>query len=239
MATKSRASIAEQLNAAHIAINNSIADEEIGRLIAPLGYHRAKLEEGRKLFEAAVAAVNAQNAAEEDKRIARARFLETEKLARDAFQAFAQAAKASFGRAMLASLGLTGPTPRATAGFLPTAYALFDNAIRLPEIQAKLGELGYNADKLQKEKAKIAAYDLANQAHETSKGKVQMATVQQNQVLDSLQEWIMQYLKIVKVALREKKQLLEKLGITVLNTESSTQSQASSPPVTVTQDTKV
>ena len=70
MATNVKTTIAGQLNAARLAISNTLADDELLDLVAAYGYTKSKLEAGKRLYEAAVTAVNAQAAAapEEDGR---------------------------------------------------------------------------------------------------------------------------------------------------------------------------
>jgi hypothetical protein len=62
MATKPVHSIAGQLNAGQLAINNSLSDPEIQSLVAQFGYPADKLNEGKALYDAALAAVNAEKA---------------------------------------------------------------------------------------------------------------------------------------------------------------------------------
>jgi len=59
----------------------------------------------------------------------------------------------------LTALGLTGTMPRKTAPFLVAAFTLFDNALKLPEMQASLAMYGYDQTRLQNERTKIAAYE--------------------------------------------------------------------------------
>src|SRR2546425_2012000 len=217
MATNSKQSTAEQLNAAQVAISNTLADAEIRKVVAQYGYSAAKLNEGKALYQAAVATVNTHTAVTGTQRAATAQLRAAETDAQDAHQALAQVARAVFAndRARLTALGLTGAMPRATAAFLAAAHGLFDNALNVPEIKTALAAYGYDAAKVQSERAKIAAFDSANQRREAAKGAAQQATHEQDATLKTLTDWVGQYTRIAKVALRDKKQLLEKLGISV------------------------
>ena len=224
MPTKPMHSIAQELNAGQLAISNSLSDPEIQSLVAQFGYPADKLNEGKALYDAALAAVNAEKAA-----AGRAKFsqmlAQAEESARDAYQALAKVARAVFlkDKAQLNALGLNGAMPKDTAGFLAAAYTLFDNARTLPA----LADYGYNSVKLQSEHAKIAAYDTANQQQEAAKGAAQQATREQDAALQALNDWTSQYLKIAKVALSGKPQLLEKIG--VLARTSKTAAQRAAP----------
>ena len=98
--------------------------------------------------------------------------------------------------------GRVGKEPRGTAAFIQAGYTLFDNARDV----AALADFGYDADKIAAERAKIEAYDQANQAQEMAKGSAQQATQDQDAALAAMSDWVAQYLKIAKVALRGKKQ---------------------------------
>ena len=62
MSAKPHQSIAQRLNAAQLAIGNSLSDAEIQSLVAEFGYSTAKLDAGQALYDAALAAVNAAKA---------------------------------------------------------------------------------------------------------------------------------------------------------------------------------
>ena len=49
----------------------------------------------------------------------------------------------------------------------------------------------------------------------------QQATQDQDAALTMMNDWVAQYLKIAKVALRGKKQLLEKIGVTARTTKTA------------------
>ncbi len=54
-----------------------------------------------------------------------------------------------------------------------------------------------------------------------AKGAAQQATQDQDAALAAMSEWVAQYLKIAKVALRGKKQLLEKIGVTARTSKTA------------------
>jgi len=213
MATKPNRAISDRLNAAQVAISNTLADAELQALVAGFGYTAEKLAAGQQLSDRARAAVNAQTAAAGAGQQATAHLRAADAAARDAYQALAQVARAAFAKdkAQLAGLGLTGRMPHPTAAFLAAAYTLFDNAAGV----AALAAFGYDSARLTGERAKIAALDAANQAQEAAKGAAQQATRDQDAALAALADWLAQYRKIARVALRGKPQLLEKLGVTV------------------------
>jgi len=221
MPTKSPSSIAERLNAAQMAVANSLAEAEIQSLVAGYGYPAGKLNEGKTLYEAALTAVNAQKSAAGAQQQATQELNQAEKSARDAYQSLAKVARAVFKEEAprLTTLGLTGTVPLSTAGFLAAAAVLFDNAAGAPS----LADYGYDAARLAAERAKIAAFAAADQRQEAAKGAAQQAGREQVAALASLDAWRAQYLKIARVALREKPQLLEKIGVAARTSKTSAQ----------------
>lgn len=221
MPTKSPTSIAERLNAAKLAIANSLADGEIQSLVANYGYPAAKLNEGDALFQAAQAAVNAQKSAEGAQKQSTQELKTAEKEARGAYQSLAKVSRAIFkgDKPRLTALGLGGREAKDIAGFLASASALFENAAAA----GTLAEYGYDGGRLESERGKVGAFDAANQRQESAKGAAQQAARDQDAAMRALDAWRAQYLKIARVALRGKPQLLEKIGVKARTTKTAAQ----------------
>jgi hypothetical protein len=221
---QTKTTIASQLNSAQVAINNTLADAEIQAAVAGYGYSVEKINAGKAIYEQAVAAVNAQIAAIGAQRDTTASAATARQAAREAYQSLTKVARAIFAqeKTRLITLGLTGIMPKSVAGFLTAAYALFENANQ-PEIQAQLANYGYDSAKLQSERALVAAYEAANRSQDQAKGAAQQATRDQDAALKELKLWHQQYIKIARVALQGKKELLEKLGIRMLSGKTPAQ----------------
>jgi len=222
MPDRIHAAIAEELNIAQVAINNTLGDAEIKALVAGFGYTTAKLNKGKALYTTALEAVNATKGGRGSQKGATAALKAAKKDAHDAYQALAQVARAGLSPADLEALGLIDKEPRETSNFIAAGYTLFDNALTVPA----LTEFGYEADRLAAERAKIEAYDQANQTQEAAKGTKQQATAEKDVALAALNDWVAQYLKIARVALRGKPQLLEKIGIAARTSKTKAQQAA-------------
>ena len=211
--------IADQLTAAQLAISNTQSDPVIQSMVKNYGYTAEKLSAGKALYDAALAAVNAQKAASGEQQMATRELDLVKTTANDAYQALAKVARAIFANdnSRLVALGLTGPTPKDTAGFIRKAYTLFDNARQVTD----LAEYGYDASRLESERAKVTAYEQANNRQEAAKGSAQQATRDQETAIGYLNDWTAQYIKVARVALRGKKQLLEKIGVLAKTTRAT------------------
>jgi hypothetical protein len=229
MANRPKISISERLNFARMVIMNTISNVEIQKLVGEYGYNSNKMKEGKKLYDTAMESVNKQIASVGAQYQATEKLEIAEKEAKEAYQKLAKVSRAVFSKAAsrLAMLGLKGLMPQATAAFLSSAFTMFDNALNVNEIKSALSAYGYSKEKLEKERLKIVGYDNANQVQESAKGSAQQATHEQDKAVSALSDWVSQYTKIAKVALKGREQLLEKLGITART--SKTKAQRSAP----------
>lgn len=209
-----RSTIADRLNRARLALNNTQKDATLSALVGSYGYTAEKLDEGWQLYNAANAAVNTQAAALGTRRQATADAAAAEVRARASYQALAQLARAVFpiGSAQRATLGLVRIMPQRISEFLASAHTLFKNAANVPEVSAALAAYGYDSVRLANEYAVIIAFDAAYAAQAAASGAAQQTTRVQRAALSTLDRWIAQYLKIAKIALREQPALIEQIG---------------------------
>ncbi len=228
MPGKAKNTISDQLKAAKVALTNSLADAEIQGYVAKYGYDTTRLNEGQAIYLAADSAVSAAAAATGAQKQTTEDLLKAQKTALTAYQDLSTVAKAVLkgNGGALTKLGLDRPMPRTTAGFTAAGYILFDNATADPDIKSKVGTRGYTDEKLATERAKIVAFDEADDHQEAAKGANQQASNAEASAMKKLNDWMAEYRKIAKIALREKKNLLEKLGIPVRNTKTKAQRNA-------------
>jgi hypothetical protein len=212
------------LNAANLSVSNSLAEDGISSLVAGYGYPSARLAEGGDVYEAALAAVNKQTAADGAQQSATLERREAEAAARDAYKSLAKVARAVFSKdkARLAALGLSGLEPKASAEFIAAASALFENAAAAPD----LPDYGYDIARLEADRARLAAFILADQKQQAAMGAAQQATQERDAALARMDAWHAQYIKIARVALRNQPQLLEKLGVPARTSKTAAQKAA-------------
>src|SRR5262249_53620821 len=98
MPSQPKTTIAGQLRAARITINNTIADSEILVLVAAYGYTAERMQAGQALYDTAIQAVTVQTAAAGTQQHSTAQARAAEQAARSSYQALAQLARAVFAR---------------------------------------------------------------------------------------------------------------------------------------------
>lgn len=226
MATRKN-TIADKLTRSELSINNTLNDAEIQESVGRLGYTAEKMLEGKRLYDAAVGIVNTHAQKIGTHTQARSDFENGLEQAFDIYQSLAKVCLAIFAhqKSSLAFLGIQNRMPRRGAAFFPAANRFFENA-QSPEIQLELAKYGYDIPKLQQELEKIAAVDRAYQKQNQTRGAKQQSRSDQSDVITKLEDWMKQYHKIAKVALKDKPELLEKLGIRVLSSRTAAQKAA-------------
>ncbi len=228
MAKRPTNSISDQLKSSKVALNNSNEDIEIKAELGKYGFDQARIAEGLTYYNEADAAVSAAAAALGDQKLATENLEATKKRAEDAYQALSGVAKAVLkgNEGALTKLGLNRAMPRAMAPFISAGNILFDNALGDPDIKAKLAGRSYTDEKLTAEHAKIGDYDSADDKQEAAKGAYQRAASTEAAALKRLNDWMSEFRNIAKIALKDNKNLLEKLGIKVRSVKTAAQRKA-------------
>ena len=223
--TRPKKAISAQINAASVAVANAAADPEISTAMGGVGFGPQRLAIGRGLIEAASFAVSAQVAAAGAYRAASATADSFEKVSRSGVSSFGQVAAVALGddRAALTTLGLDRPMPRAIAPFLTAVLAVYDNALGNPGLLEKLSAFGYNQERLTAERGRVLELIEARRAQEMAKGAAQQATAKQGQAMTALAREMRDFRRIARVALKDRPQLLEKLGIMARSTRTAAQ----------------
>lgn len=218
----------DQLKSSKVALNNSNEDVEIQAELGKYGFDGARIAEGLTYYDEADKAVSATAAALGTQKLATENLKAARKSAEDAYQALSGVAKVVLkgNEGALTKLGLNRAMPRVMAPFISAGNILFGNALGEPDIKAKLAGRGYTQEKLTAEHAKIAAYDDADDKQEAAKGAYQQAASIEAAALKRLNDWMSEFRKIAKIALKDKKNLLEKLGIKVRSVKTAAQRKA-------------
>lgn len=220
MKSQQTRSIPAQLSMANIAITNSLNDSTIMAAIGAYGYTAERMQQGRALYAAAMAAVNAQSVAAGEQRGATLQCEAAEAQARKHYKALTKVARALFGAnsAERAALSLRGPMPEGQAGFLTAARTLYENALQVASIKDALAEYGYDEARLTAEQATLTVCEQARRAQVAAMSATIEATQAQAAALKALQRWMVRYRAIASTALENDPQLLERLGFAVRTT---------------------
>ena len=196
------------------AIDNSLGTPAVLDAVTPFGYDEAALQEGQALLDAFDAAVQTRrNEAGEQVRA-------TDEL-NEAWDAFHEktympnvlVAGILFDDGTQRRLGIDGQRPRAFSDYLQEARGFYGTVQGDADLQATLAGRGLTAERMTAAQEDVQALEDLNQAQEREKTEAQEATRQRDDERRAFADWLTQYQKFARVALRDQPDLAEQLGI--------------------------
>lgn len=202
------------LTRCEVAIYNTKNNSEIQTLVSPYGYTPQKMNEGESLYLAAQAAFNDLLPAKAAKEKTSSDFKAAEDAAFKACLTMSRLAHAVFidDPSKLETLGLNSPMSTRIGEFIATGTALFTNAA-LPAIATPLAAAGYTTANCTADLARITAMNNAHLAKEEAKALAEIATKTKNEAIAEAERWKNLYLKFARLALADRPELLECIGI--------------------------
>lgn len=217
MATKPTQSIEELLEEARIAITNALENEEIAAELAEVGYTPEVIQGGQALYNTAFQLF------EEQKREYAEQYDTTDELdaakeeANKVYKKYRKMAKVALKKAP-AKMNKVDILERVKTTFpewLGQVKRFYENALSDEEIQTQLARFAITVEKLQAGKALIDNVEQLKAQQERDKSQAQDATHQRDQAIEEMEDWKADFFTIARIALEDKPQLLEMLGIRV------------------------
>ncbi len=196
-------------------LDNALADAEILELLDGVGYDQPAIEAGKALQQTAMDLHLKQKAEYGEQAGATQQLNEKWAEAKTTYDRHFKIAKILFRNDQEAktSLVLTGARKVSVSGWLVQALAFYNNAIANANFQTELAKPKITVEKLQAGLALVQAVESAKTTQESEKAEAQDATAARNNAIDELNDWITDFLEFAKIALEDRPQLLEKLGI--------------------------
>jgi hypothetical protein len=213
----SRQNIDTLLNSANIAITNSLSHPQIQTYLSEFGYTPERIQQGKLLYESALAAHQQQRANYGDQRTATTTLTQARNTAKRSYMRYVKVARIAFKdhAGVATRLELASPRKKTFSGWLAQANQFYTNLLNAPELLTRLGEYGITAEKLQAGQAEVQAVVIANLSQKTEKGDAQTATQTKGKAIAALQSWMSDFTAIARLALENDRQLLQILGIIV------------------------
>ena len=214
---KSPRSIARKLSSARVFLDNAQKNAEIGKMIALFGYKKTKLTEGQKLLEDTENTVN-EFEAKYGRQLTITKKLDQKWDATDEkFAVTRKVASILFGKDAgdKRALALIGDRSKALPVWIRQAKTLYSNLLKSKRRLEKMAEHNFTKAKLQAEYNQVKEVEKLDSKQESLKGDAQRGTKIRNKKIKELDDWMGKARKFARLALAEKPQLLEKLGITI------------------------
>ena len=212
MATSIDKEIIERQN----ALENALNHPEIQRLLKRVSYDKKELLQGKALNEA----VRMSQTIKRDEYGSQAsstdlllgNLKETKEVYRDHIILARLAFKGN--RGMNTVLELSGGRKRSTDAWLAQAANFYE---KIDEIAGPMAKYGVTPEGLQQAKAMVEAITTARQQQQQRKGDAQNTTQQRDAARRAMNKWMVDFRAAARVALKDKPQLLEALGMLVRN----------------------
>lgn len=203
------------MTTAQVAIDNALGDAILRQYLGAYGYDAERLQAGKQLYEQALSLHHEQQAAygeqyaatdalNEARAEANAVYMRHLKIARVVFRGNEDARE---------QLALAGRRARALSGWIVQARQFYTNALGDEEVRTALAGFGITTEALEAGLTLVDTVEAARARQERKKGDAQAATQARNDALSALDDWMRDFTAIARVALEERPQLLETLGI--------------------------
>uniref|UniRef100_UPI00321636BE hypothetical protein n=1 Tax=uncultured Draconibacterium sp. TaxID=1573823 RepID=UPI00321636BE len=212
-----RATNEEILFQAGLRINNSLNDSKVLNAVSLMGYTEAKLQEGAVLLQDATSLYETQKKEYGEVDEAQQQFEDARKAAHKNYMNLLSIARIAFKNNVQASatLDLNGKRASTISGWLKQTLGFYRAIMANEEWKTALAAYGQTEDKLTTELAAVNGVMEAAEAVKKEKGDAQNATQERDEKIEELVDWVTDYEVIARIALTDKPQLLEKLGIVV------------------------
>jgi hypothetical protein len=213
--TRPKNGIADRLLAAQVAIDNAISDTEVKAALAVYGYDETRLGEGKTLLDTTNQLQQTQQKEYGDQYEATEALSQAQSSANKEYMKFVKIARVALKSdyAVNKKLDLNGNRKKTFSGWVGQARQFYLNALGDTTVLDKMAGYGITQPKLENGKTLLYQAEAANAAQKKEKGEAQQATQERDKAMDNLEEWLSDFIVIARIALEEKPQLLEKLGI--------------------------
>jgi len=204
------------LENARVAIVNA-AIPEIAVELEEVGIDAAALAEGQAFLDGAITAYDGNQREDNETGASYVTFTSLFGQVKDIYRKDRTKARVVFrkDKTTLRNLGITGTMPQSYVNIVETIETFYTVASANTEIQGKLARLKVTPEVLSTSLAKVQELKEARSLYLLEKGESQQATIDKDTAISSLCEWLRDFKDIAKLALEDKPQLLEALGIHV------------------------
>jgi len=213
--TKPTKSLAKRLLVAQVAIDNAISNSDVKSLLAVFGYDDTRLNEGKTLLDTTNQLQQTQQKEYGDQFEATGTLKEAWEKADKTYMRFVKIARIALkaDHALYQQLNLSGIRKKTLSGWLAQAKQFYLNALSDTKVLEKMADFGMTQANIEAGKTMLEETEAANAAQEKEKGEAQQATQERDKAMDNLEDWLSDFFAIARIALEEKPQLLENLGI--------------------------
>ncbi|MDR0605365.1 MAG: hypothetical protein LBG80_13780, partial [Bacteroidales bacterium] len=188
---------------------------EIREKLNAYGYTSERIAEGKRLLETVTNMMTTQVEEYSDQYLATAEFAKSWKRIYANYMITLKVLRVAFTDQpeMLQRFNATGKRNRSLSGWLRDAIIMYTNILNSQETLDTMAEFGYSFEKLTKEFQAVTEVEQLHTKQLNEKGIAQQTTLDRDEAFDELCKWYSKFRAIARIALYDKPQLLEAMGI--------------------------
>ena len=217
MATIRRRTEDQLIETYRVSLMNVENQTEIATTMAEYGYDLDAITKGRELLGATITAFNFNQQEDNETIQARSDFDVKVNLMTEKYASHRRKAKVAFRKddVTLKQLGLTGSYSRAYVKWIATMKTFYSGVRSNAAHLAKLLVFKITEDEITACITEINALETTRTLYLKEVGESQEATKAKDKALAELEEWMSDFYAVAKIAMEDKPQLLESLGLLV------------------------
>lgn len=219
MVTRKTQSEVQTIASYKTALTNVEAQPVIASTMDQFGYTTEVIAEGKVLLSETQNAFVQNRREDNESRAAYADFSNKCSTINNTYTLHRKMAKVVFRNddILLQKLALKGRIPKAYVNWLATIKTFYSEIVADEEIQSKLARLKFQKEEADAGLTAIAEVETSRSNYLRETGESQEATQTKDAAFAKLDHWMQDFYAIAKIAMDEKPQLLEALGILVRN----------------------
>ncbi|MDR0605113.1 MAG: hypothetical protein LBG80_12495 [Bacteroidales bacterium] len=188
---------------------------EIQEKLSMFGYTPDRIAEGKVLYENVTHLMTIQVEEYSNQYIATDEFTKFWKRVYGNYMITLKVLRVAFNGQieMLQRFNATGKRNKSLSGWLRDAIILYSNLLNNTEALNVMSKYGYTSEKLEKEFQEVTEVEQLHSKKLSEKGAAQQSTIERDEAFDTLYKWYRNFRAIARIALHDKPQLLETLGI--------------------------
>lgn len=217
MKTKKSQSEVQSIASYKTALTNAEAQPIIASTMAQFGYTNEVIAEGKVLLSETQNAFEQNRREDDETRVVYADFANKCSSIDDTYTLHRKMAKVIFRNndILLQKLALKGRVPKAYVNWLATIKTFYSEIAADAEIQSKLARLKFQKEEAEAGLAAIVEVEASRSNYLKEIGESQEATQTKDVAFSKLDRWMQDFYAVAKIAMDEKPQLLEAIGILV------------------------
>lgn len=217
MSLKSKNSEEGMLDQWTTSLINAEAQPEIAAEMDKSGYDKPMIDEGNALLEQTKSVFKKHKKEDDEETDAFAAYKKSENQLNTTFKKQRRFAKLAFRKdpVMYDKLGISGRFPSTYINRNKKAKLFYEVLTTSTEAMAGVAKYKITPLAVSEGKAKIRDLQYARAKYLKEKGESEAATQEKDIALATMEDWMNEFYAVAKIAMEDKPQLLEALGITV------------------------